>query len=1259
MCVAVAAVAIAAPQRIRSTFSSVRETTLPEAKAPVGQDALPPSMSDSVQVMVEMDAPPAAVIYGEAYQAALKEQAPILRQSTQVPMSAAQRGETPKVEIDAVAASRVANQITTLDSAQQQLLPALANAGATVIYRTQRAYNGIAVSVSPDRISELASMPGVKAVHPMTPKYPTAFSDIDFLGTRTATGFWNKTYASGVGLHGEGVKVGIIDTGLDYTHTNFGGPGTPNYAGITDKTPVPNAYYPTAKVPFGYDFAGDQYSASGEAGTSSTPQPDNNPLDSNGHGTSTGSLVGGYGVNAGGTTYRGNYDSATPIASMKISPGFAPQAQIIPLRVFGTVGSTNLTTQAVDFAMDPNHDGNLSDHLDILSLSLGSNNGDPNDDTAVACSNAVLAGVAVVTSAGNASDTYYITGSPGAGVGVLSTAASYNDQGGYISDATLVVKAPANLAGSRSYAVYGSGPQMPKAANGSEGDIVEARPVIASSVPSGQPIDPKPLDNAAFMQGKVCLVDRGVSSFHQKAITCQNSGAVAVIIVNQTQPGADPIVAGLTQAGAPPVTIPVVMISKADGDALRGSAAFDPTTGVPRNGARVQVFNDQTVINHASVAADTMPSYSSRGPTLETNELKPDVTAPAEVVGVAVTGTGSGVGLFNGTSSACPHVSGGMALLKQLHPDYSVEELKALMMNTATHDLFLENSSGAPTATRRGISRVGAGRVDFDKASKGNVVIFNRTDKNRVSVSYGNVEVPVDGTVAISKDVTIRNKGTTDVTYNGVITMVNTVGDANFSAPASQVLVRAGQEVTFPLLFRATGSTLKHTKDPSVAAADPNVGISKQYLSEAGGYATLTPTSGSEPSIRIPLYAVVKPVSAMRTAEAGSGITPGTNAATFNLTLTGVPVNTSGATYPVDIISLVKPLELQYINANAENPNYSRDPNRIKYVGVTSDYAVRATGNKQTTVLTFGIEGFGDASVPSFISSDKEIYIDVNFDGKDDFVLYPNSRRFSASNTHTNVYTPTLQNLNNNTAVSLGFFTNLVSGASLDTNSFNNSVILMSVGASSLGYTGAGQSSFQYHVVTFNRNGDFVDETPYMRFDIANPGVDTTPRGANNDITSTGTEPFYYVDLPNVKIPVTYNGANLQRNGSKGVLMMHMHNGRGIRGEVIGVRTPTIANIDPTQGAVGTLVTITGTNFAPGTDVRFSPNVQASQINVLSDKTISCRVPPGAVTGPITVSNSAGSATSSQTFTVVPAPSPSPSPSPIQSPTGRSRAIEQ
>lgn len=1226
-----------APAQQGKEAAAAARQAIAGAKNSANDADVPISREKKVAVMVEFIGAPAATAYAEALrnaQAQVDAQRnyalahPNLRSSRKLLSKPAVA-----TTVNATAAQQVANKWRQLDNTQRAILPNLTGPeiGGRVLFRATRSYNGIAMVVSPDKIEKLASMAGVKAVHPLHPKFRTAaFSDIDFLGTRT---FWTK---APFGIHGENIRVGDIDTGLDYIHANFGGPGSVGYGIVTDHSSpssAPNPFFPTQKVPGGYDFAGDNYDANfTDPGHAPVPDPD--PFDCNGHGTGTASLIAGYGVTNAGFTYSGSYDGSNPaMANLAISPGMAPTAKIYPLRVFGCNGSTNLVVQAIEWAMDPNGDGNFNDRLDVINMSLGSNEGFADDPDDVAASNAAAIGMLVCSAAGNAGDTFYVHSSPAAASGTLSCAATFNDQNGFIFDSSVTATAPGSIAGQKFSSLYGS-PSPSVSAAGLSGNLVYAVP--SDGNPDQGAAGPyTPYSNAAQIAGNICLVDRGGGiGFATKVGRAAASGAIACIVNNFNNPGADPIIMALSASNK----IPAVMITRAARDAMvAASGGFDAVTGLPATTVTVTINNDNGTVtrgpNAAGAAAgagspDTVPSYTSRGPRLPDSAVKPDLAAPAEVTGVALIGTGKGVFNFNGTSSATPHIAGMMALLRQLHPTWTVQELNALACGTSTHDL----ATTVGGSTKIGVGRIGAGRIDMANAATANVVAYNGTDPNLVAVSFGDVEVPVDGSRTLTKTIKVVNKGTADVTYN--ISFVDSVvaSGTSFTLPSS-ITVSAGSTGSFNVTFTATGSLLRHERDLSTSTAQTTSfgSFSRQYLTEKAGYAVLTPVSGSEPVQRVALYAAPKPSSSIHATT--SGVVPDAASGTFTVNLSGSAINT-GATFPNDIVSLAKGFELQYANPLAGSPNAPTDQNIIKYVGVTTDWANRSAAERDMFLpwVNFAIEGFGNASVPDFNGSDKEIFIDLDFDNVYDVAIF--LTRLPNGTAPTNVYFSELVDI---TGVfgppGRAYFwepTNARSAAptSRDTNSFNNSVITIPLD----GLVGTGFTSFQYQVVTFDRSGSEVDQTPVLFFDAAAQGLNATPPAT--------VEPFFVSDLPTTAFNLAYNGTGFQTNGSLGLMVVHMHNGTGNHTDVVAFRAPTIAGFNPTSAHVGDFITITGSNFNGGTKVAFfkssSPfSVDATEVSVLTSNTMSVRVPAGASSGPIRVSNAAGSSIKGG-FTVLP-----------------------
>ncbi len=236
--------------------------------------------------------------------------------------------------------------------------------GALVTERYHGVYNGISVTLPQRDAWKLSSIRGVTAVY-ATKTYKLATAPGDGIPLTNAPQAWG-----GVGSYsGAGIKIADLDTGIDYTHSDFGGSGsaadyqcalahdTEDPSTVTcNGTPVSDWYGPNApKIKGGTDLVGDAYNAAASAGSPDLiPHPDNNPLDCNSHGTHTAGTLAGFGVNSDGTTYTGSYTSSTINShNFEIPPGMAPKADLYAVRVFGCSGSVddNVLLEAMDWAL--------------------------------------------------------------------------------------------------------------------------------------------------------------------------------------------------------------------------------------------------------------------------------------------------------------------------------------------------------------------------------------------------------------------------------------------------------------------------------------------------------------------------------------------------------------------------------------------------------------------------------------------------------------------------------------------------------------------------------------------------------------------------------------------------------------------------------------------------------------------------------------------------------------------------------------------
>jgi len=544
-----------------------------------------------------------------------------------------------------------------IDAAQQQVGAQLLALGAKQLSSLRVGDNGIRVRIDASQLQGIRSIAGVTAVAPLAVHTPNLSRSVPWIGAAAV---------QAAGFDGSGTTIAIIDTGVDYTHANLGGSGDPADYAANDKGVIEPGSFPTAKVIGGFDFAGPIYDANSSDPALNTPIPDADPLDGNGHGSHVSGIAAGLGVPG------------------EIGVGVAPGARILALKVFGDGGgSTVLTSDAIEFALDPNGDGDISDHVDVINMSLGSAFGSPEDPSAVASQNASDLGIIVVASAGNSNAVPYITGSPAVASNAISVASSLSggDTGGFSVSGDV----------NNSFeAVEGTG--VVRLADGN---------VIGSLV---TPSDPANIFGcnpiADDMSGAVALISRGACSFDLKYVNAQAAGAAAILVFNDGTSAeriAPIIMGGIGDLGVP-ITIPGVMTT--------AFAGFDLAAAIG-GGATISATLDESIMV-ATLFGDTISTFSSRGPGHGGSTFKPDVTAPGDAITSTLVGSGTQSLTIGGTSMAAPHVAGLGALLRQQHPDLKPKAIKAIIQNSTSTAQGTGTVGGIPPLARQGTGVVRA-----------------------------------------------------------------------------------------------------------------------------------------------------------------------------------------------------------------------------------------------------------------------------------------------------------------------------------------------------------------------------------------------------------------------------------------------------------------------------------------------------------------------------------------------------------------------
>jgi minor extracellular serine protease Vpr len=509
-----------------------------------------------------------------------------------------------------------------------------AAAAAGVVYKERMAFdtlfNGFSVVASSTNRMKIGQLAGVKAMYPVeiiqAPKpetdgviSPELAEAIKLTGADIAQ---NQR-----GLTGRGVKVGIVDTGIDIDHPAFGGSGTPG-----------STTFGTTRVAYGYDFVGDAYNANpASPAYSPVPVPDDNPDDCGGHGTHVAGIVG---ANGGGIK------------------GVAPGVTLGAYRVFGCEGSSS--ADVIVAALERAY----ADGMQVINQSLGAARQWPQYPTAQVSSRLVNKGVIMVASIGNSgpggnpADALFAAGAPGVGAKVIGVA-SY-DNGG-VEQTAFSVSPDGRLVGFNPTTGSPTPPttgSLPLAKTGTTTTADDACSALA----------------AGSMAGKAVLIRRGTCTFVAKAQNAQAAGASAVVLYNNAAGQLNPTVAG---AG---VTIPVVAITQEDGAVLDSRIGAGPTT---------LTWGTQVVTVPLSTAG-LISTFSSYGLAADLS-LKPNIGAPGGSIRSSYPLELGGVAYLSGTSMSAPHVAGGVALILEARPRISANAMMGRLQNSADPKLWNGN----------------------------------------------------------------------------------------------------------------------------------------------------------------------------------------------------------------------------------------------------------------------------------------------------------------------------------------------------------------------------------------------------------------------------------------------------------------------------------------------------------------------------------------------------------------------------------------
>lgn len=566
----------------------------------------------------------------------------------------------------------------------------LSRRGLREIGSAETLVNAVFVSATVEDATALAGIPGVRYVREMRPVRMAMTKANEVVKSPAA---WAQL--GGQSSAGAGVKIAIIDSGIDISHPSMQDLALTMPAGFP-KCSGAECNYTNSKVIAARSFVDRLVYAY----PNDTRPDDISPRDRSGHGTAAASVAAGAVVD-------------TPLGRMS---GVAPRAQLGNYKVFGSPGVNDFAFDDVIIAA---LEAALLDGMDIASLSLGGpslwgpdDRGSVCDNTGtIACDlqveaveNAIRRGMTVVVSAGNDGDSgveipsLNTISSPGTAPSAITVGASVNSH--ILYQSLRVPNGPGSLA--RLNAYFGDGPKPARALQAPLRDVTKLQNDGKACTALG----------TGTLAGAIALIARGDCPFATKVNNAQKAGAVAVVLYQTTSSGI------FAPTGLRSTTIPLVMISKTDGPALQQYVASNPDAPVVLDPA----------VTAVDAPAGEVSVFSSQGPATGTNAIKPELIAVGQDLYMATQKYDPNGELFDptgfvradGTSFSTPMVAGAAALVKQRNRNWTPAQIKSALVHSANFDIGDYDYDGKPIDALQ--SGMGGGQLDVDMAVRANVV---------------------------------------------------------------------------------------------------------------------------------------------------------------------------------------------------------------------------------------------------------------------------------------------------------------------------------------------------------------------------------------------------------------------------------------------------------------------------------------------------------------------------------------------------------